>query len=483
MAQDDWQELLREASRLRVAGRVDEAIIAYQRLLKTNPDLPDSWYNLGWLQKHARQFEDASRSYERALDLHLSSPEEVHLNLAVIYSDHLFRPEDAERELNKALDENPNYVPALLNLGNLREDFGDRDGARAAYERALAVEPGNILALARLAGVSHAPVLDADLAARLRQALSRSDTSPADCADLGFALGGLLDAAGQHDDAFAAIVDANAASRAGGAAEAHYDRKAHERFIDRLIGTFDRPVAAAPPGESPLFICGIFRSGSTLVEQILARHSQVTAGGELEFIASIADQIPNYPEGIKAVDAGTIASWRDYYLGGLPARPGKGHFVTDKRPDNFLHIGLIKMLFPAAKVIHTLRNPLDNLLSLYFLHLNSSMAYALDLEDCAHWYAQYSRLMAHWKGLYPADIIDVNYDELVRDPQPVIAHLLRSCGLPWQDQLLDFHHNRLPVKTASVWQVREPLHARSSGRSRNYRRHLKSIRPLLPGNG
>ncbi|MGH6784154.1 MAG: tetratricopeptide repeat protein, partial [Sphingomicrobium sp.] len=257
---------------MRLAGRVDEAIIAYQRLLKAKPDLPDSWYNLGFLQRHARRFKDALNSYAKALDLGIAAAEEVHVNRAVIFSDHLFRPDQAERELERALRCNPDYGPALLNLGNLREDLGDREGARNAYQRALKIEPGNALALARLAGVSHAEQLDRPLAERMRVALARPDLPGADRADLGFALGGLLNAAGLYDQAFAAVADANAVSQARGGAAARYDRAAHERLIDRIIATFDTPVKTQKEEPAPLFICGMFRSGSTLVEQILARH-------------------------------------------------------------------------------------------------------------------------------------------------------------------------------------------------------------------
>ena len=480
MAGNDWQKLLGEASRLRAAGRVDEAIIAYQRLLKANPDLPDSWYNLGFLQRRARRFKDALDSYAKALDHGVAGPEEVHVNRAVIFSDHLFQPDAARSELDQALGKNAAYVPALLNLGNLREDLGDRDGARDAYRRALQVDPSNILALARLAGLSHAAKLDERLATELRAALARPDLAPADRADLGFALGGLLDAAGQYDDAFAAVAEANAASRASAGA-AKYDRAAHEQLIDRLIATFYAPAAKVTDQASPLFICGMFRSGSTLVEQILARHSQVTAGGELALVPALAAQIAAYPEGVRDAGAATIAAWRADYLRGLPLQPGAAHTVTDKRPDNFVHIGLIKTMFPSAKIVHTVRNPLDNLISLYFLHLDPGMSYALDLDDAAHWYAQYQRLMAHWRRLYPADIVDVEYDALVREPRPVLEALLEACGLPWDDGLLEFHRNAQPVKTASVWQVREPIHARSSGRWRNYARQLENLVKQLAG--
>jgi tetratricopeptide (TPR) repeat protein len=463
---------------LRKLGRTEEAIAAYERLLAANPDLPDSWFNLGWLQRQARAFEDALASYGKALDLGVSSPEEVHLNRAVILSDHLYRPDAALNELRAALDRNPSYVPALLNLGNLHEDLGERGEAQTAYARALEIEPDNALALARLAGVSHSPEPDRPLEARLRSAIERSGTGAAEKADLGFALGALLDASGQYDEAFDAFRAANTASRAAAGAAGRYDRAAHEEFVDRSIATFDRP--ATPNGTAaPVFILGLFRSGSTLVEQILGSHSRVEPSGELDLIPTLVSRIDPYPEAIARADPEAVARWRHSYLAGLPFQPSTDHLVADKRPDNFLHVGLIKTLFPNAKIVHTRRDPLDNLLSLYFLHLDPGMPYALDLEDAAHWHGQYVRLMAHWKSLYPNDIFDVDYDALVREPRPVIAGLLDFLSLEWEESSLDFHRHQRAVKTASVWQVREPLHSRSSGRWRNYQRHLEAIRNVI----
>jgi tetratricopeptide (TPR) repeat protein len=478
MVVSDWQDLLREASRLRTLGHVDEAIAAYERLLAAKPDLADSWYNLGWLQRKARRFEDALQSYQRALDLEIAEPEEVRVNRAVILSDYLRRAEDAERELAAALDANPAYVPALLNLGNLREDLGEREGARDAYSRALGADPGNGLALARLAGLSHAAELDEKLVQRLRIAIAGS-SSPEEQADLGFALAGLLDAAARYDEAFAAAGEANKASREASAAT--YDHAAQEKFVDRLIATFGSPVSGnGDEAEAPIFICGMFRSGSTLVEQILAAHSSTAAGGELDLIPMLAEKIDGYPEAVAAANPEMVKDWREEYLAGLP-ESDRGTRLTDKRPDNFLHIGLIKTLFPNAKIVHTRRNPLDNLLSVYFLHLDPGMAYALDLEDAAHWHAQYERLMAHWKSLYPGDILDMDYDALVREPRAVIEELLTFLGLEWEDSLLDFHRARSAVKTASVWQVRQPLHSRSSGRWKNYREQLAPFAARFSG--
>lgn len=476
-----WQDLLRLASRLEAEGRIAEAIAAYGRLLAIRPDLADSWYNLGYLQRWAGRFEEALASYAEALKRGASGPEEIHLNRGVIYADHLRRPEEAEAELRSALAIDADYVPALLNLGNLHEDRGERAEARAVYERVLAIEPGNALALTRLAGVIDIAGPADPMIARLKGAFSRPGLDPADRADLGFALGQVLDAAGAYDEAFAAYAGANEASRLGaGPAGARYDRAAHEMLIDRLIRAF--PVSAASAEASadpPLFICGLFRSGSTLAEQILASHSGVSAGGELDILPSLAAALRPYPEAAAGASSETIGRLRDAYLERLKAIHSGGGLVTDKRPDNFVHIGLIKTLFPNAKIVHTRRDPLDNLLSLWFLHLDHGMPYALDLMDAAHWYRQYRRLMAHWKRLYPEDIYDLDYEALVAEPEPTIRRLLDFIGLPWEESCLSFHKARNAVRTASVWQVRRPIYRRSAGRWRNYERHLAPLRAAL----
>lgn len=467
--------LLERAEALRRAGQVDEAIAAHKQLLDREPELPDSWYNLGWLQRQARQYQAALKSYSQALDRGVRDPEEVHLNRAVILSDYLSRPDEAEAELEAALALNPAYLPALLNLGNLHEDRGHREGAQAAYRRALAVAPGDALALSRLAGIVDA---SSEAAGELIESVRAQLVAARDSgerADLGFALGRLLDARGDYDSAFCAYSEANRASRESrGPQLPGYDRAGHERLVDRLIAAFpERLSRGGEAVDAPIFICGMFRSGSTLVEQIVGAHSRVTSGGELDLIPALVQRIRGYPEAVAAADGATVESWRSFYLAGSAPFAREGCLLTDKRPDNFLHIGLIKTLFPGARIVHTRRNRLDNLLSLYFLHLNPQMAYALDLQDAAHWYREYDRLMAHWKRLYPADILDVDYDTLVSEPRPAMERLLAFLDLGWEESLLDFHQRQGAVKTASVWQVREPLHARSSGRWRNYSDQLK----------
>lgn len=484
---NDPQAQLRSAATLESAGRLAEAEALYQRVLAAWPDLPNTWYNLARLQRRAGRYDAALASYQQALDRGVSEPEEVHLNRGVIYSDFLRQDDAAERELQAALALNPHYVPALLNLANLREDFGKQDQARALYEKILSLEPRCYLALARYAGLRTIAKPDDPVIARLRAAIADPHASAADQAELGFALGRALDSCGAYDAAFAAYAAANRDSKRSAGPAAAYDRHKHERVIDDVSAAFEPGQAAAkrlPHSARPVFICGMFRSGSTLTEQILAAHSQVASGGELAFLPSLVrTELAPFPATLATVTQAQLDQLAARYLDMLARVFPTGERVTDKRPDNFLYIGLIKRLFPDARIVHTVRNPLDNCLSIYFLHLDHSMGYALDLADIGHYYVQYRRLMARWKALYGADILDLDYDALVREPRPAIERLLAFCGLEWEDACLSFERSARAVKTASVWQVRERLYRRSSGRWHNYAAQLAPLQAHLHAAG
>ena len=482
--------MVREAVLLDRQGRLPEAITAYQRVLTHWPALADCWYSLAILQRKTRQFPAALASYQRALDLGVRRPEEVHLNRGVIYSDDLRRDDAAECELLAALALNPDYVPALMNLANLHEDLGRRAPAQAAYEQILALDPSCLEALARYANLRTFEGPRDPLIAQLRRALAEPGASAADRASLGFALGRALDASGCYEAAFVAYTQANRDSRSSAApGTGRYERRAMERRVDALIGSF----AAATPAQafsgqvvppSPIFICGMFRSGSTLVEQMLAGHPRVTAGGELDLLPRIAHEVlGSFSESFAAALSSRLPAYAARYLDTIGKLFPGAEFVTDKRPDNFLYIGLIKLLFPAAKIVHTSREPLDNCLSIFFLHLDQRLSYALDLTDIGHYYREYRRLMAHWKTLYGADILDLNYDSLVREPAPSVETLLAFLGLHWDERCLTVPASGRAIRTASVWQVRDALHRRSSGRARHYMRELAELSPYLNQQG
>jgi tetratricopeptide (TPR) repeat protein len=483
------EAMVSEAVRFERQGQILEAIAAYERLLADWPGLVNCWYNLARLQRQTGEFAAALASYQEALERGVPQPEEVHLNRGVIYSDCLRQYGAAERELDKALALNPVYLPALINLANLHEDLGRRDLAAAVYERLLALTPEDPQVLARYAGLKTFSNLDDPVIGRMRAVLAKPGASAADRASVEFALGRALDGCKAYDPAFEAYRAANRHSReSAGPAFRDYDLALQERFIDRLTAAFPAaPVAGgsltfsgqpAPP--RPIFVCGMFRSGSTLVEQLIAGHPLVMAGGELDFLPrTVQTALAPFPESIASVSPLRLQALAAEYLDILHGLFPETRWVTDKRPDNFLYIGLIKMLFPDAKIVHTTRDPLDNCLSIYFLHLDQGMSYALDLMDIGHYYLMYRRLMTHWKMLFGADILDVSYDALVNEPKPAIEQLLAFLGLDWDERCLSVPLTGRAIKTASVWQVREPLYQRSSGRSRHYERHLSALRAYL----
>jgi hypothetical protein len=213
---------------------------------------------------------------------------------------------------------------------------------------------------------------------------------------------------------------------------------------------------------------------------MLARHPRVTAAGELEFIpAMVRENLQPYPAALAAAPADRIGALRSSYLDQVEAiHPGWDR-LTDKRPDNFLHIGLIKTLFPDARIVHTARHPLDNILSVFFLYFADEISYGTQLDDIVHYYVQYRRLMAHWQAVFGADILTLRYDRLVRDPRSELERLLSFCGLEWDESCLDEGRASAEVRTASVWQVRKPLHTHSAGRWRHYADQLAQVRAEL----
>lgn len=467
--------LLAQGARSVREGRVDDGIKAYMQALAIRNDLPDAWFNLGWLQRVTRQFDDALVSYACALATGVQRPEEVHLNRSAILSEQMLDTAAAIGELRVAIELKPDFVPGLLNLANLYEDGGQSAAARDAYARVLAIEPANGRAHARLAALD--PDRD-DVLPRLRVALAAA-RDPDDRIDILFALGNALDRNGAYDDAFTTIVEANdadARSRGRG-----YDPGAQERLVAALIAGVDDAVRVAGDwqGPVPVFICGMFRSGSTLCEQMLGRHPLVRSAGELDLVPTLIERLGNrYPSDMSGARS-LCDEFRRDYLAAMTRIGGDARFVTDKRCDNFLHLDLIKTLIPAAKVIHTRRHPLDNVVSLLFLRFGAEVPYASRVTDAAHYHTQYARLMAHRCALYGDDIHDFDYDAAVRDPRTEMASALTYLGLSFDEACLDPQANGRVVRTASAWHVRQPLHQRSSGRWRHYRQQLHEAGLIL----
>tara|TARA_R110002072_G_scaffold66325_4_gene163542 strand:+ start:385 stop:2052 length:1668 start_codon:yes stop_codon:yes gene_type:complete len=458
----------------------EKAASCYRQLLARQPHLADTHYNLGYLLKKYHKYEEAISAYQAALEQKIERPEEVYLNMAVIYSDHLRQEDKAKQALEKALDIKPDYVSAMFNLANILEEEGDRKGAEQWFSRTVEHDPTYDQALARLGEVKKFAIRDDPVIGKIRQAVEKPELDVSTRTNLYFSLGKALNQCGSYDEAFSQYEKAN---RYNMSLVPAYDRTVRESITDDLISFFSRewfakvePVSDA----APIFICGMFRSGSTLAEQIMASHSEVTAGGEVDFfVRKVRDDFSPFPTSLHGVNPGDLKKLAQEYLRLLSRLFPNAQYITDKRPDNFLFLGLLKSLFPNVKIIYTRRNPLDNCLSVYFLRLGAAMNYATKLENIGHYYQECQRLMGHWQDMFGENIVEVNYDDLVKDPKPSVEKMLNFCGLAWEDSCLEFHKLDNVVKTASVWQVRQPLYQKSSGRWRNYEAHLGELKKIF----
>jgi len=425
---------------------------------------------------------------------------------------------DAARHYRRWVELEPENAGAHVELGQALIGVGELDGAGAALDRALALAPDDERALASKAGLlehmgeveaawallrpkveagsagpdavavfaSLAPRLDrvADALELLERRLRDDALSARARGILHFQAGRLWDRQRDYDRAFAHYEAGNALGRKP------FDRAAHAALIDGLIRAFGAASLARLPRASnryrlPLFIVGMPRSGTTLVEQILASHPQAFGAGERPEITWYSVRLPAmlgggvpYPECIADVDRATLDTLAERFHDTLKGLAPGADRVTDKMPSNFLHVGLIGLLFPGARVIHMIRDARDTSLSCYFTAFSDAHPYAQDLGDLGFYYREYERLMAHWREVQPLPMLDVRYEELVGDQEAQTRRIVEFAGLKWDDRCLRFHETERAVVTPSLDQVRRPMYKGSMERWRRYEAHLG---PLLAG--
>ena len=500
---------------LRSLGRQEDAIARYKQVLALNPDYAEAHYNLGNALQDLGRHEEAVARYEQALALKPDFAEacnnlgnalhklgrhdqamvpleralafepelaEAHSNLGNVLQE-LSRHDEAIASYEQALSLNPDFAEAHYNLGISLQDLGQQEDAVAAYKRALALKPDHAEARRSLALIKPSP----DQIPLLEQRLTEPSTSEDDAIHLHFALADLFDQANEVTEAFEHYHAANALKRK----TISYDTKQHSAFVDRLIKTyteefFETNTARGSDSELPVFIVGMPRSGTTLVEQIVSSHPQVYGAGELgslmgieETLAKLIERSRPYPEGITMCEDSRAAEFAAEYLHELARHSQSAARITDKMPSNFLRIGLIKTLFPKARIIHCKRNALDTCASIFLNYLVKGHDYSFDLAELGQHYLDYERLMAHWNGVIPNGIFGVRYEDLVTNQEPTSRQLIDFLGLDWDDACLDFHENTRVVKTASNLQVRKPMYADSIDRWRRYEEQLAPLVRML----
>lgn len=460
-------------------GDAEEALRCFKRVIAADPNDAEGHNNMGIALGLLRRTDEALAASRTAIKLDPRSWQPW-LNLAQIHlqNDEVENALDVyQTGMELAADKDRfNYT-----LGHTLNLLGKFDTAVTFFRRAYEKNPRDLGALSLFINHQEFASVDDALLLKARAAVDAATDESPDIINLCFALGKIMDRLEQYDAAFAYYQRGNRLRY--GAIQ--FNREAHRQYVDSIIQQYDagaisRSAVCGNPSETPIYIVGMPRSGTTLTEQIIASHPLVAGGGERGFWGAVEkDRACN-----GRLDQADIASLAQACLndlaGVVKAANKPAVRVTDKMPHNFLRVGLIHSVFPNARIIHVRRHPVDNCLSIYFQTFRGDHPYAYDLEDLAFYRREYERLMHHWRETMPADrYLEFDYEDLVTDQEGISRKLIAFCGLEWDDACLDFHENKRAIKTASIWQVRQKIYASSVERWRHYTAHIKPLLALL----
>lgn len=454
-------------------GRSAEAAQSFVHAIELQPRLSQALAGAGKALRRLGYYRQPLEYLRQALSLR---PDDAawHNELGNMLSD-LGRADDAIRSYERALALDPGLLEVHGNIGNARIDAGDTDAGIASYEEALRRTPDYAEIHYNLAFARTFRENDEHL--RELQALAdRPDLSDNDRCYIDFALGKAYEDLHDYDRSFACYEHGNRRRKTLLAYDIAADREQFARIKRVFSERFTRHLQDAERGDGaatvPIFIVGMPRSGTSLVEQILASHSAVFGAGELDTASRILTPIVDSGA---VVDAAAISAMRADYLEDLQFFAPDSRFVTDKMPGNFRWVGFLLAALPEAKIVHVRRNPVATCWSMY-KRLFSANGFTNDLDDLGEYYALYEGLMAFWREAVPDRVYELDYERLTEDQENATRKLLEYCGLPWEDACLDFHRTRRAVRTASSGQVRRKLYTGSSEAWRHYESHLE---PLL----
>lgn len=472
---EDTDVLILKADLLEFDDRLSEATDVLERIDRKTPGDPRILARLSkvyWVQGKP----EVAIAYARAA-LKLS-PHHVP-TILLLSSEVLTRDTGEARQLLEHAEAIAPADPAVRVLkGRLLEFEGDKQGAWECVRAAIESGSVDLHAATVAAGVAPAIGKIDEAIALLERLANRPGIAITEHRSLRFALTRLCDKAKQYDNAFKHAAIANRLKNAV------YDDSTRKTQIERLKVVYSVDAVATLPrsrnrSELPVFIVGMPRSGTSLMEQILSCHSKVHARGETTDVKKLIESIPYYPDAVRDLPVEKLDAMAEAYIERLRMLDSGALRVTDKLPGNYMFLGPISQLFPAARIINCRRDPRDICLSNYTIEFIAGHAYAYDLESLAHAYENYRNLMEHWKAVLALPILDVRYEDLIADPRAWVAKVLEFCGLDWEDACLDFHKSDRQVVTASYDQVRTPLYTTSVARWKHYERHLEPVSRIL----
>jgi tetratricopeptide (TPR) repeat protein len=468
---------------LHAKGEKASALAAFERAIKVDPGYGEAIVNAGNLLSELERHEEAHALLAPfAVRNPKSAAAQSALGIALrgLALRGRAGTQEAATAFEAAVAIDPSFADAYCNLGVTLGELGLFGRALAAFDCALELDPENAHYYRAWSAVRRVTPEDAPRVAAMERVAQRELPAQARI-ELCFALGKAYEDLGRHEEAFAQWVAGNTVKRASIA----YDEPARLQRLERIAASFslERMEAlqrAGDPSRAPVFIIGMPRSGTTLIEQILASHSQVHALGERMDLAAEIETFAvrsgvAYPEFIAGVASSDLRVLGEEYLASVGA--GASPRVTDKMPENFVYAGAIALALPNARIIHVRRDPIDTCVSCFAQLFTYGNAFTLDLTELGHYYRAYERLMEHWRAVLPAGMmLEVRYEDVVADLETQARRIIAHAGLAWEGRVLEFHRARNAVRTASVSQVRRPIYSSSVGR---YHRYGDAIAPLI----
>jgi len=458
-------------------GELADALAVLEQACARNPGSAEAHNARGTVLQRLHRLDDAVASYQAALAIR---PDDVdaNANLGAALAQ-LGREEAALERYERALARAPTHGGALTNRGNALKALGRIDEACASYERALAANPRDTAAFFALVEVRRFSADDPVLRAMAARATRDTAMPASERIHLHFALAKAYADHGAHDQAFAHVAAGNALKRAA----ITYDEAGTLAWLEAIRASFSPAVmrahdGAGDPAAHPVFIVGMPRSGTTLVEQIVASHPAAFGAGELElFSTAIADTIAApYPQLAGALDGGALARLGARYAEATRQLAPDAARITDKLPLNFVYLGLIHLALPNARLIHVRRDPLDTCWSCFARLFTRSNQFTYELGELGRFYRAYERLMAHWHSVIPPSaLLEVRYEAVTGDLDAEARRIVRHCGLDWDAACLAFHRTDRAVRTASAVQVRQPIYGEAVGRAAPYRGYLDAL--------
>lgn len=465
--------------------RLADALPWLQQAVQLEPANPLFWQHLAELHTDREQPEEALACWRRVVEL---SPEDAFAQRALggaLQDEGHFA--EALEHYQRAQQLQPDVAANAMNFGAWHEEQGNLTEAEGFFREALRLQPAFALPHARLATMLRSRLPEADQKA-LEDRLADPALTNAPRARLLFGLAHVLDGRGDYARAAECSRQANALTLELDRAPRPYVPADHARFVDNVrqeIGGdfFARTAGGGLPTRRPVFIIGLPRSGTTLVEQVLASHPRIHGAGELRLGRRSFEAIPTVLDGfglpialVGQLDAERTRRLAEQHEGWLNALDARAERIVDKMPDNYLYLGFLAALFPEAVFVHCRRDLRDVALSCWMTDFRA-IPWANDVEHIATRLAQYTRLMEHWRSVLPSSrtFVEVDYEESVADLEGVARRLIAACGLDWDPACLEFHRTRRPVRTASLTQVRQPIYTRSVGRWQKYQPYLSDL--------